>query len=87
MRTALIILGGFVLLAIFALVGRAVKGTPGIAQGSLLFVPAWFVIAAGNMAMGVLKAGYSAAEEAPILLAIFVPPAALALFFWKKWGG
>lgn len=87
MRTALIIFGGFVLLGIFALVGRALKGPPGLAQGSLLFVPVWLAIASGNMAIGVLKAGYSVAEEAPILLVIFAPPAALALFFWKKWGG
>jgi hypothetical protein len=87
MRTVLIILGGFVLLAVCALVGRAVKGPPGIAQGSLLFIPLWFVLAAVNMAIGVLKAGYSIGEEAPILLAIFAPPAALALFFWRNWGG
>jgi hypothetical protein len=86
MRTALIILGGFVLLAICAVVGRAVKGTPGIAQGSLLFIPLWFALAATNMAVGVLRAGYSVTEEAPILLVIFAPPAALAFFLWKNWG-
>jgi hypothetical protein len=86
MRTALIVLGGFVLLAACALIGRAVKGPPGIAQGSLLFIPLWFALSAMNMAIGVLKAGYSIAEEAPILLVIFAPPAVLAFFLWKNWG-
>ena len=87
MRTVLIIIAGFVLLATFMIGGRGLKGASGVAQGSLLFIPVWFVLAAVNLAIGVLRAGYSVAEEAPILLVLFLPPAALALFVRKKWGG
>ncbi len=84
MRTALIILGGFVLLAVCVLMGRATKGAPGIPQGALIFIPIWFVLAAANLAVGVLSAGYTVAEEAPIMLAIFAPPSVLAFFLWTK---
>jgi hypothetical protein len=87
MRTAIIIAAGFALLGIFVLVGRALNGAAGMAHAALLFVPVWFVAASANLAIGVLSAGYSVAEEAPILLVIFAPPAAVAFYFWKKWGG
>lgn len=85
MRTVLIILAGFVLLATFVIGGRGLKGVSGMAQGSLFFIPVWFALAALNMAIGVLRAGYGVAEEAPILVAVFLPPAALALFLRKMW--
>lgn len=86
MRTVLILLAGFVLLATFMIGGRGLKGASGMSQGSLLFIPVWFVLAGINMAIGVMRAGYSVAEEAPVLFVIFLPPAALALFVRKRWG-
>ncbi len=48
-----------------------------------LFVPLWFIAAGVNMWIGVSKAGYSVAEEAPIFLVVFAVPAAVAL--WVSW--
>ena len=84
MRTAVIIAAGLILLAIFVLIGRFV-GSPvasAMAKGALYFLPVWFIAAAVNMWMGVVKAGYSVAEEAPIFALIFAVPAAVALFAW-----
>jgi hypothetical protein len=53
-----------------------------MAKGALYFLPVWFLAAAVNMWMGVAKAGYSVAEEAPIFALIFAVPAAVALFVW-----
>jgi hypothetical protein len=44
----------------------------------------WFVIAGANMWVGVAKAGYSVADELPILALIFGVPAAVAIVLkWK----
>jgi hypothetical protein len=43
------------------------------------FIPVWLVAAAVNMWIGVTRAGYSVAEEAPIFLIVFAVPAAVAL--------
>ena len=41
-------------------------------------VPAWLLVAAVNMWVGVAHAGYSAREEFPILLLVFAVPAVAA---------
>lgn len=84
MRTAIIIAAGLLLLALFVLIGRF-AGSPvasAMARAALYFLPVWFIAAAVNMWMGVTKAGYSVAEEAPIFALIFAVPAAAALFVW-----
>ena len=84
MRSAIIIGAGLVLLAIFVLIGRF-AGAPvasAMARAALYFLPVWFIAAAVNMWLGVAKAGYSVAEEAPIFALIFAVPAAVALFVW-----
>jgi hypothetical protein len=84
MRSAIIIGAGLVLLAIFVLIGRFV-GSPvasAMARAALYFLPVWFIAAAVNMWLGVAKAGYSVAEEAPIFALIFAVPAAVALIVW-----
>lgn len=86
MHTILVILGGLVLLGLFLLVGHRLGGatTAAWAAGAKYFIPIWFVAAAANLWVGVARAGYSVAEEAPIFLLIFVVPAALALLVWWK---
>jgi hypothetical protein len=83
-HTIIVVAAGFGLLGICALGGRALGGTPGIATAALVFVPLWFIGAGINMYMGVKRAGYSVAEEAPIFLVVFAIPAAAALFAWWK---
>lgn len=85
MRSFLIIAGGFVLVFVFAMIGRVRAGDRGGAKGALAFVPLWFALTAANLAVGVFQAGYTVAEELPIFLMIFLPPAFLAAYLWKKW--
>jgi hypothetical protein len=75
------------LLAIFVLTGRfaGTPTAPAMARAALYFLPLWFLAAAINMWMGVAKAGYSVAEEAPIFAVIFAVPAAMALLVWWRY--
>jgi hypothetical protein len=87
MHTLKVIAGGFVLLALCLLVGRSIGGAPpavGLAKAARVFIPLWLVAAAVNMWVGVSKAGYSVAEEAPTFVVVFAVPAAVAcLVLWK----
>ena len=48
----------------------------------------WLVAAGINMWVGVSKAGYSVAEEAPIFLVVFAVPTAVALLvLWRATRG
>ncbi|OGA23775.1 MAG: hypothetical protein A3I02_06180 [Betaproteobacteria bacterium RIFCSPLOWO2_02_FULL_67_26] len=84
MRTALIILGGFLLLGACVLAGRWTGGTGTMVNAAKLFIVIWLIAAGVNMWVGVAKAGYSVAEELPIFLLIFALPAAAAGFVWWK---
>jgi hypothetical protein len=50
-----------------------------MASAAKLFIPLWLVAAGINMWVGVSKAGYSVADEAPIFLVVFAVPALVAL--------
>ncbi len=80
------IAGGIVLLALFLLAGRLMNPAAplsGMAAAARWFIPIWLVAAAINLWVGVAKAGYSVAEEAPIFLLVFAVPAAVAvLLVW-----
>ena len=85
MRTAIIIVGGVVLLGLFALVGWRLGGGPqSTMTAAKLFIPVWLAVALINMWLGVSRAGYSVAEELPIFLVIFVVPAIAAGFIWWR---
>lgn len=85
MHTVKVIAGGFVLLALCLLIGRLAGGpAAGVASAAKLFIPLWLVVAGINMWIGVSKAGYTLADEAPIFLVVFAVPAAAALLMvWK----
>jgi hypothetical protein len=86
MRTMLIILGGFVLLALCILAASRFGGGAAapISRAVVTFIAVWFVVAAVNMWLGVARAGYSVREELPIFLLIFLLPAAAAVLVkWK----
>lgn len=79
MHMLLVITGGIVLLGIFALFGKLWGGElAGVATGARLFVPVWLGIALANMWVGVTRAGYTVAQELPILLVVFAVPAIVA---------
>lgn len=86
MRTMLFLLAGLSLLAAFLLLGKlfSVTFAEALRWATVAYVAVWFLVAAANMWVGVAKAGYSVAEELPILLLIFgVPAAAAILLKWK----
>lgn len=85
MHVLMVIGGGLLLLGVFVLFGWLWgANVAGMALAAKLFVPVWLLVAAINMWVGVTHAGYSAREEAPILLIVFLAPTALAaLAIWR----
>ena len=84
MHTVIVIGIGFIVLAACLAVGWAVGGPPALPSAALVFLPVWFLGAAMNMAIGVKKAGYTVAEEAPVFLLVFAVPAFLAIFLRSR---
>jgi hypothetical protein len=85
MRTLIIILGGLVLLGLALTVARWIGSGPGsLVTAAKVFLPIWLAVALVNMWIGVAQAGYSVAEELPIMLLIFAVPAAVAGFVWWR---
>jgi hypothetical protein len=87
MHTVKIIAVGLALLAACLLIGRMAGGSSpavGLVLGAKLFLPLWLLGAAVNMWVGVSRAGYSVAEEAPVFLVVFAVPAALAALVWWR---
>jgi hypothetical protein len=88
MHTVKVIAIGFALLAVCLAAGRLMGGAGHsalLARSALVFVALWFVGAGINMWIGVSRAGYSAAEEAPIFLVVFLIPAAVAFLVWWRY--
>ena len=85
MHVLMVIGGGLVLLGVFVLFGWLWgANAAGMALAAKIFVPAWLLVAAVNMWVGVAHAGYSAREEFPILLLVFaVPAVAAAIAVWQ----
>jgi hypothetical protein len=84
MHTVIVLAVGFGLLGLCAFAGYVVGEAAGVTRAALIFLPLWLVGAGINMYIGVKRAGYSVADEAPIFLVIFAIPAAVALFVWWK---
>lgn len=78
MHTIMVLSGGFGLLALFCLAGHLRQGRQGIARACLMFIPVWFVASLVNLTVGVVSAGYTVAQELPILLVVFGIPAIAA---------
>ncbi|KKX25054.1 hypothetical protein [Rhizobium sp. LC145] len=85
MHMLLVITGGVLLLGVFALFGKLWGGdVAGITTAAKVFVPVWLAVALVNMWIGVAKAGYTVAQELPILLVVFAVPAVIAgLVAWQ----
>lgn len=85
MHVLMMIVGGVVLLGVFLLFGKLWGGdTAGLVLAAKVFIPVWLAISVANLWVGVSHAGYSVREELPILLIVFLAPAALAaLAIWR----
>jgi hypothetical protein len=84
MHTLMVLAGGFLLLGLFLLAGKLFRGSGAIPDAAKYFIPLWLVAALINMWVGVSRAGYTVAQETPILLIVFAIPAAVALFIWWR---
>jgi hypothetical protein len=86
MHTIMVIAAGLLLLALFLLVGRVFgRAGPGaIADAAKYFIPIWLIAALVNMWIGVSRAGYTVAQETPIMVIVFAVPAAVALYVWRR---
>jgi hypothetical protein len=85
MHTLKVIAIGFALLVACSVAGYFTAGTSGLSRGALVFLPVWALGAGINMYLGVKRAGYSVADEAPILLLVFAVPAAVAIGIWYRY--
>jgi hypothetical protein len=85
MHTLKVIGIGFALLFACGAVGYGVAGAAGVNRAALIFLPLWAIGAGVNMYLGIKRAGYSFADEAPIFLLVFAIPAAVAVGAWFKY--
>jgi len=76
MHTLKVIAIGFALLLACGAVGYGAAGAVGVPRAALIFLPLWAIGAGINMYLGIKRAGYSFADEAPIFLLVFAVPAA-----------
>lgn len=83
MHSAIVLGGAFSLMLACLLLGHA--WGVGVAGGAKGFIALWLLGAGLNMWIGVTRAGYSVAAEAPIFLAMFGVPAAVAAVIAWKW--
>ena len=86
MRTGLFLLAGFLLLGSSLVLARlfAENYPSAIAFATAAFLVLWLALTGFNMWVGVAKAGYSVAEELPVLLLLFGVPAVVAVVLrWK----
>lgn len=86
MRTVLFLASGLLLMASFLIVARLFSGhLPSAPNWALaLGLGLWLAATGTNFRIGVSKAGYSVAEELPILLLLFLVPAAAAVLVrWR----
>jgi hypothetical protein len=86
MRTGLFLLAGLLLLASSLILAKlfAANFPSSLAAATGIFLLLWLALTGFNMWVGVSKAGYSVAEELPVLLLLFAVPAVVALVLkWK----
>lgn len=84
MRTIILIVAGLLLLATSCFIARLFKGDHGASRIATIFIGLWFIVAAINLSIGVISAGYNVLEEIPFFLAAFGVPALVALGIRKR---
>ena len=84
-RTLVFVVGGLFLFLLLLFTTQRADRTA-VARTCLMFIGIWLLVTLGNLIYGVTGAGHSIAEEVPIALIIFVPPAAVASIVWWRSG-
>ncbi|MGB3555084.1 MAG: hypothetical protein WBA25_10650 [Jannaschia sp.] len=84
MHMLMITIAGLVLLAVFVGIGHLRGDAAGRKRAARAFVPAWFVLALINVTIGVVSAGYTVLQEAPVFVVTFGIPAALAWWLARR---
>lgn len=89
MHSIMLISGGLValcvLMAISWWIGKGHRAA--MIKGAKAFIGVWFIAAAINMAVGVLHAGFTVAQEIPFFILVFGIPAAIAaglIWYFKR---
>jgi hypothetical protein len=86
MRTILFLVSGLLLMSSFLIVAKLFsEHFPSAPNWALaLGLGLWLAVTGSNMWIGVAKAGYSVAEELPILALLFLMPAVAAILVrWR----
>jgi uncharacterized membrane protein YesL len=82
-RTLVFVVGGlFLFLLLLFTTQRSDRAA--VSRTCLVFIGIWVLVALGNIIYGVVEAGHNIAEEAPVALVVFLPPAALASIVWWR---
>lgn len=82
MHTIMVLLAGFALLAIMAILGRR-SGKP-FSQLLPAFLLLWLLCSLVNMWVGMSSAGYTFMQELPMLVIVFGVPAIAAIVLSRK---
>lgn len=72
----LMVIAGGVFLLFGQLWGGAVAA---LGTAAKIFIPVWLIVSLVNLWVGVTRAGYTVAQELPILAVVFAVPAATAV--------
>jgi hypothetical protein len=84
MHMLLITAAGLILLGLFLGIGHLTGKAVGQVSAARTFLPVWFLLALLNVTIGVVWAGYTVTQEAPVFVITFGIPAALAWWLQKR---
>lgn len=82
MHTAKFIIAGLLIWTVINILSHLWLDKIATGSGLAIFLALWLIISVVHLWIGVFHAGYSFAEELPILMVVFSVPAVLALFSW-----
>lgn len=83
MHTIKIIIAGLLIWAVINILSHLWVEKVATGSGLVLFLALWLIISVIHLWMGVFHAGYSFAEELPILAIVFLVPIFIALGCWN----
>jgi hypothetical protein len=82
MHTIKIIIAGLLIWSVINILSHLWVEKVATGSGLVLFLALWLIISVVHLWIGVFHAGYSLAEELPILVVVFSVPAVIGLGCW-----